>query len=231
MDDLTAKVDALANRPAAAPDTTQTAPAPADQGAATQAVAELSSKVQSAFASEKQAVDDLNARIAKLEQGAGASESTSDRAIRLARVQGALVALEAGEKLGDVPGAPPAVTRFARTAAPTEASLRESFPAVAAHAREVSRPDVANRSFLERTLARLQQSVTVRQGDSVLVGDPAAGVLADAEEKVQTGDLAGAVTTLHTLTGPAADAVKNWVDQASALLAARSALADMAAHG
>jgi len=140
------------------------------------------------------------------------------------------VALEAGQKLGDLPGAPPALARFATVAPPTEAGLRESFPAIAAHAREVSRPDVAQKSFWARALTRLQQSVTIRQGDDVLVGDPAAGILAEAEEKVRLGDLTGAAAVLRRLTGPAADAVHDWADQAQALADARAALAHLAAH-
>jgi hypothetical protein len=62
------------------------------------------------------------------------------------------------------------------------------------------------------------------------VGDPAAGILAEADAKLQAGDLAGTVASIGKLRGPAADAMKNWADQASALLAARAALADLAAH-
>jgi hypothetical protein len=56
-------------------------------------------------------------------------------------------------------------------------------------------------------------------------------VLADAEVKVQNGDLAGAVHTLQALQGPAAAAMAGWVDQAQSLLAARAALASLAARG
>jgi prefoldin subunit 5 len=239
VDDLAAKLEALANRPA------ETAPAPApDSGAAQQAVEDLGRRVgqsldaqkasldaeKAAVDEQKAALDQLSGRLDKLQQGAGQEAGAENRAVRLTRVQAALVALDAGEKLGDLPGAPPAISRFAKQAPPTEAALRESFPMAAAHAREVSRPDVSHRSFWERTLTRLQQSVTVRQGDDVLVGDPAAGILAEAGEKVDVGDLPGAVATLGKLNGPAADAMKEWVDQASALLAARTALADLAAH-
>jgi hypothetical protein len=246
VDDLAAKVDALASRP------TETTPAPpADSGAAQRAVDDLGRRVgqsleqqkasldaqkaslqaqQAALDTEKAAIDQLGGRLDKLQQGVGRDSGTENRAERLTRVQAALVALDAGQKLGDLPGAPPAVARFAKQAPPTEAALRESFPVAAAHAREVSRPDVSHRSFFERALARLQQSVTVREGDDVLVGDPAAGILADAGVKVEVGDLAGAVASLGKLTGPAADAMKAWVDQASAVLAARAGLADLAAH-
>ncbi len=255
VDDLSAKVDALAQRPAEAAG--GSAPA-ADNGATQQAIEELGRRVaqsldaekaavdadktalegqkaaleaqQAALNGQKSAVEQLGGRLDKLEKGAGQSIGTTDRVVRLTRVQAALVALDAGQKLGDVPNAPPAVTRFAKQAPPTEVALREAFPALAAHAREVSRPDISHRSFFERALTRLQQSVTVRQGDDVLVGDPAAGILAEAETKVEADDLAGAVASLGKLQGPAAEAVKDWVDQARALLAARAALADLAAH-
>jgi hypothetical protein len=265
VDDLSARLEALANRPAPA----ATGPAAdggsaadsaaasqagqqAGQQAAQQAVADLGQKLDQTLAAQnskleqalaaanarleelatqqKSADDTLTGRLDKLEQGAGQVESTADRAARLARVQAAGVALDAGDKLGVIPGAPPALARFADTPPPTEAALREAFPAIAAHAREVSRPDLSQKSFLERTLSRLQQSVTVRQGDDVLVGDPAAGVLADAETKVQNADLAGAVKVLGRLHGPAAQAVQGWVDQANSLVAARQALAAMAVH-
>jgi hypothetical protein len=234
VDDLAAKVAALADRPA---DTGAASAPPADSGAAQQAVEALGRQVaqsadsqKAALTDQKAALEQLAARLDKLEQGAGQSVGATDRVVRLTRVQAALVALQAGEKLGDIPGAPPAVARFANVAPPTEAALREAFPALAAHARKVSRPDVSRRGFFERALTRLQQSVTVRQGDDVLIGDPAAGILAEAGGKLQAGDLAGAVASLGKLSGPAADAMKDWVDRARALLAARAALTDLAAH-
>ena len=246
VDDLSAKVAALESQPAASP-------APADSGAAQQAVAALSQKldqvqaadkaaleqVQSADkaaldqlqAQQKDAIAPLDGRVAKLEQGAGSVEDAASRATRLERIQAAVVALQAGQKLGDIPNAPPALAKFANQAPPTEAALRESFPAVAAHARAVSEPDPTHKSFFQRAFARLQESVTVRQGNDVLVGDPAAGVLSDAEIRVQNGDLAGAVSRLGALTGPAAAAVQGWVEQAQSLIAARAALASLAARG
>ena len=183
------------------------------------------------LAEQKSAIRQIDGRLSKLEQGAGTVEDAASRATRLERVQAAVVALQAGQKLGDIPGAPPALARFADKAPPTEAALRESFPALAAHVRDVSQPNTAHKTFLQRTLARLQESVTVRQGDDVLVGDPAAGVLSDAELRVQNGDLAGAVQRLDALNGPAATAMAGWVDQARALVAARAALANLAARG
>jgi hypothetical protein len=263
VDDLSARVEALANRapdvpPAVAQaqidvNAIQQAVQQAQQAAqaaqqastqaqqAGQAATDAGQKLAQAVTAEKAQADQLQQtvqsglaslgdRVAKLEKDATSMQGAAGRAAHLAAVQEAQVALDAGRPLGDIQGAPPALTRFATTPPPTETALREQFPAVAEHAKEVSRPDVSNKGFFLRALTRLQQSVTVRQGDDVLVGDPAAGVLSDAEAHVKNGDLAGAIKILATLHGPAAAAVQNWVDQASALLAARAAVADMAAH-
>jgi hypothetical protein len=254
MADLSARVDALANRPAsaAAPDTGASSQQMADLAQAQQkldqAVAAQSARIDQLQASDKGTLDNLSnavnqeqaqqkdtlaaldSRVGTLEKGAGKVLGTAKSAEKMTRVQAAEVALLAGQKLGEIPGAPPALARFADKAPPTDAELRESFPAYADKARAVSQPELANKSFLERSWLRLQQSVTVRQGDDVLVGDPAAGVLADAAARVQNDDLPGAIKVLQHLKGPAAGAVKPWVDDASALVEARAALAAMAAQ-
>jgi hypothetical protein len=251
LDDLAAKVAALENQPAAA------AVPSGDGGASQQAVAALSQKLDQVAAADKAALDQLqtqqkdaldqaaaaaqaqensvlaaiDGRVSKLEQGAGSVEDAASRATRLERIQAAVVALQAGQKLGEIPGAPPALSMFANRAPPTEAALRDSFPSLAAHASAVSQPDTAHKTFLQRAFARLQQSVTVREGNEVLVGDPAAGLLSDAGIKVQNGDLPGAVAKLQGLHGPAMAAMQGWIDQAQSLIAARAALASLAARG
>jgi hypothetical protein len=72
--------------------------------------------------------------------------------------------------------------------------------------------------------------VTVREGDRVIVGDPAAGVVARARQALNAGDLQGAVDVLHSLSGPAAEAFAAWKAKAKSLLEARAALASMAAQ-
>jgi hypothetical protein len=236
--DLSSRVDALANRPdAAAP----AAAAPVDNSADQQAIAQLSQKLDQAVAAQsskvdqladqqKNALEALGTRLDSLEKGAGQVQGAASRASILTRVQAAEVALLAGQKLGDIPGAPPELARFANKAPPTDAELREEFPAAAEHAKGVSQPDLAKKSFLQRTWTRFQQSVTVRQGEDVLVGDPAAGILAAAQAKVNSDDLGGAVGDLQKLHGPAADAMAPWIAKVDSLLAARAALANMAAH-
>jgi hypothetical protein len=186
---------------------------------------------QKAQSSDTSALDALNARVAKLEQGVGQTEGAARDADRAARVTAAETALEAGQPLGDVPGAPPAIARFATVAPPTEGALRAAFPKVAEAARLASEPQTQDRSFFERLVARAQESVVVRQGDHVIVGDPAAGVLARAQDHVSAGDLKGAADVLGALRGPAANAVHDWVAQVRSLVEARAALAALAAHG
>ena len=173
----------------------------------------------------------LQQRVGELEHSQGAVRGEEGHTAREIRIQQAAVALAAGQPLGDVPDAPPELSRFATKAPPTEASLRSAFPQVAEAARAASRPDADKRSFVDRALARMEQSVTVRRGDHVIVGDPAAGVLARAQDDVTNDDLAGAVQALSSLHGPAADAVAGWVAQVKSLLAARAALASLSAHG
>ena len=178
----------------------------------------------------------VESRVAAVEkQGsavAGQLGGVSERAQRISRTQVAAAALEAGQKLGEIPGAPPALARFAYNAPPTEAGLRLSFNAAAEAAQNASQPGaMEGQPFASRLWTRAQQSLSVRQGDRVVLGDPVAGLLAHARQALEAGDLSGAVATLDGLTGPAAAAMADWVSQARGLLDARSALAAMAARG
>jgi hypothetical protein len=181
-------------------------------------------------------LDTLEGRLAALEkQDSGLSgqiAGITERAQRISRIQAASAALEAGQKLGDIPGAPPALAQFAHDAPPTEAGLRLSFNSAAEAAQRASQPAIMDdKPFASRLWTRAQQAVTVRQGDRVLLGDPVSGVLAHARQALDAGDLAGAITALNGLAGPAAAAMSGWVGQARALLEARAALATMAARG
>ena len=178
----------------------------------------------------------VEGRVAAVEKQdsaiAGQLGGVTERAQRISRTQVAAAALEAGQKLGEIPGAPPALARFAYNAPPTEAGLRLSFNNAAEAAQNASQPGaMEGQPFASRLWTRAQQSLSVRQGDRVVLGDPVAGLLAHARQALEAGDLSGAVSTLDGLTGPAAAAMADWVSQARALLDARSALATMAARG
>jgi hypothetical protein len=120
------------------------------------------------------------------------------------------------------------VARFAATSPPAEASLRLAFPAAEHAALAAGRTDTDAGPLVVRLLA--QTGVVVRQGDRVVVGDAAAGVLARAQTALDAGDVAGAVAAVSSLSGPPAAAMASWLADAQALLAARAALADMSAH-
>jgi hypothetical protein len=175
-------------------------------------------------------LDADEARIATAERNAGQVSTLADRLGRLGRVQAAQLALDAGQKLGDMPGAPPALTRFANAAPPTEATLRLAFPQAAREALAAARPPSEDKPLLARLWDETQDLVTVRQGDRVLVGDPAAGVLERARAALNAGDLSGAIAAVAALSGPPAQAMAPWLTDARALLDARAALAEWAAH-
>jgi hypothetical protein len=170
-------------------------------------------------------------KVAAIQQQAGQVAAAVKSATRLAQLEAARSALIAGQKLGPVPGAPPAVARFADSPPPTEAELRLSYPAAEKASLEASgRQPASGATFGDRVLSRAQSLITVREGDHVLVGDPTSGILAAAKTKLDAGDLSGAVTELSKLSGPPAQAMDPWLDKAKALLAARDALDEMAAH-
>ncbi len=233
--DLAARVDQLARAQAGNSELA----ARVDQLARTQAgAADLGAKVNALAQSQQSAEADLAHRLdalaAQTEAGQRAAaqlRGLADSARRTARLQAAQATLDAGQKLGPIDGAPPALARFADAPPPTEAALRLSFPAAARAAERASRPELAGKPFLTRVWLRMQEAVTVRQDDRVIVGDPAAGTIARAQRALDAGDLAGAVSALSALQGPAAQAMAGWLDRARSLLAARAALAAMTTSG
>lgn len=174
----------------------------------------------------------LTAQMTALEEHLKAAEQRqgklAEQTALAQRVQEALAALDAGEALGDIPGAPPALSRFAHARPPTEASLRLSFPAAAEAALAASRPSADGKSLGERILMHASSLVTVKESGRVLIGAPAATVLGDAQQKLEAGDVAGCLSALGALDSAAAKAMAGWESDARALLDARAALAQMA---
>ncbi len=224
---LGARIDALAQKEGSTAALGKQLGAQGDTLARTQAsTAALGKRVDGLEQTAQTRAADLatiNHEVATLQAGAAGIE-------RLARLQAAAAALDAGAPIGTIPDAPPALARYAATPPPTLSALRLSFPAAARAAAEASRPDVADKSLLSRMWARVRNVVTVRQGNQVVVGNPASGPLAAAQTALDAGDLAGAVVELAKLQGPAALAMGDWLAQARALLAARAAIAQMQAH-
>jgi hypothetical protein len=190
----------------------------------------LASRVQDLDVAVKAQQASVGTQLQSMQQQVSTAVTAAGKAARLARLQAARAALQAGMPLGAIEGAPAALVRFAEAKPPTEAALRLAFPADAKAALDAAQPDTAGKPFGERLWQRAQELVTIREGDRVIVGDPAAGVLARAQQELDAGDLPGAVVSVSTLTGPAAQAMASWLDQAKALVAARAALDTMAAH-
>jgi hypothetical protein len=188
----------------------------------------LSGRSMSGLDEDKQKVDALSGRIAGLEKAASNLATLTDRLNRIARLQEAGLALAAGKPVGDVPSAPAALARFAKQAPPTEAQLRLSFPGAERAALVAAQPPDQNGHFLDRVWDRAQGLVTVKRGDEVVVGSPSSLALASAKSALDAGDLPSAVAAVKTLTGPPRQAMDPWLAQATALVAARSALAELA---
>ena len=112
----------------------------------------------------------------------------------------------------------------------TEAGLRESFNAAAAAALAASRP-AEPPGLLARLAQRAESLLTVRIGGKVVAGPPAAVPLNAARHRLDSGDLAGALSALAPLDPAAARAMAHWTSEARALLAARAALNAMAREG
>jgi hypothetical protein len=248
---LEKRLQALATQPAAP------APSPVDITATVAPLAaqlkSVAGQAESTQTTLSERIATLEKRVTATEQSAaqGAEQATKavDQASRAATdagkaaqdaakaaqqagqadaIQRALAALDSGQVLGQIPGAPPALSRFAQNKPPTEAELRLTFPAAAERAAEASRPPTANLNVFERMWLRMRAMVTVRQGDKVIVGAPAITTLNVARGRLDAGDLAGAVAALDNLDGPAAAAIAGWKSQAQSLLDARAALTTMA---
>ena len=168
-------------------------------------------------------------RLAALDQRVVQAERAAARNVRLARLQRAAAALEAGQPLGEIPGVPAPLARFATIAPPTETALRLAFPAASQRARAASETPKAELGIGERIWHRMLNLVTVRAGDTVLVGTPAAIVLGQAGARLGAGDLAGAMMALDALDPAAHATIADWRASAASLLAARAALATMLA--
>lgn len=189
------------------------------------------SKIEANLASLSTTTLADHAAITKLQQQGGNLPKLVAKAQQLAAVAQASLNLENGLKLGTVPGAPPALARYADAAPPTLAGLKESFGRYASAAARVAGDTTPQGGFWQKVKGRVESLVTVRHHDKVLVGSSASGTLGKAQEALDRDDLQGALESLKALTPAASAAMKPWTDQASDLLAARAALAKMAEQG
>lgn len=188
----------------------------------------LSGRDQTGFDATKQRLDALTSRTAVVESSAGNLDAVNKRLNRIAKLQEATFALAAGRPVGDLPDAPAALAKYAHAAPPTDAQLRILFPQHEQAALAAKQPDVADGPFVDRVWERAQGLLTIRRGDDVVVGNPAAIILSRAKAALEVGDIAGAVAAVESLKGQPGQAMAGWLAEAKGLLSARSALADMA---
>jgi hypothetical protein len=223
LEKITARVDALDGRVA-------------DQARLAARIDALSGRIESLAGREatgldanKQQLDALATRVAAIESKGGSLEAVTKRLDLLARLQQASFALASGRPLGDLPDdAPEPLVRYAHAAPPTEAQLRVRFSRDEQAALAAKQPDENDAPFIGRVWDRAQGLITIRRGDDVVVGNPATVILNRARAALNAGDIAGAVTAVEALKGPPGQTMADWLADAKALLAARSALADMA---
>jgi hypothetical protein len=149
----------------------------------------------------------------------------------LSTLEDARMALDAGQPLGDIPDAPPALAKFAETAPPTQAALLLAYPDAARAADNASVARVQKGKFWLGVVSRLENLITISDGAHVLVGAPAAAITSQAGALLDAGDLNGAVDTLNGLSPETQSAMGTWLQQARDLLAARAAIIAMADQG
>jgi hypothetical protein len=179
-------------------------------------------------------IAELAQRVAALEARPGAAAQIAALQARLGAFMQTAVALEAGRPLGpalaSLPSgvaAPAGLAAFADRPPPTLAGLRLRFATAAEAAREAREP--GDGDMLERAGSRIAGLVTIRRGGTLVLGDTTAAVLADAERRLEAGDLAGTLAALEALSPRPAAAMAGWIAEARALLAAREGLATLAA--
>ena len=173
----------------------------------------------------------LAARLDALDKRSSANEqNASERSARLGQILAAEAALADGRPLGRLTDAPPALAKFADTPPPTLAGLRLAFPGAAQAALANSPAPQPGRPWYARMWVEARELITIRRGAQVLLGDPATGVLDRARELLDAGDLAGAVAMVDGLSDAQTTAMGEWLAEARALLDARAALAEWAAH-
>jgi hypothetical protein len=188
----------------------------------------LTGRLQTGQDDDKQALQAISARVARLEGAENNAAAVQARVAKVARLQDAAIALADGKPIGDLAGAPPALAKYAHTAPPTEAQLRLAFPAAQRAALKAEQPDPMQAPFADRVWERAQALVTIRRGNDVVVGNQSAVVLAAAKTALDAGDLSKAVATLGQLADAPKKAMAGWLADAQSLLAARTALASMA---
>lgn len=227
LQDLEQKLSALEQRSGAGPDAGQVAVTMAENRRLSGELARLQDEVAAlgATSARPAAREGLLIAVGQLRE---ALRRGSPFAAELRTVQAM-----AGDEPALVAALAPLVPLAEKPPA-TREMLLQRFPALAANAGRLAQVDVlsgqaSEGSWWSSVAQRLSSLVAVRRvGDAT--GDSPLSRLARAERAADAGDLAGTVTALDGLQGPAAETLAPWLAEARARLAAeRSAEAVLAA--
>jgi len=231
--DLTPLTARLAAAEAALAQRATTAEAQAGRLAALEAALAQRAAAIEAQAARLAALEAMLQRVAALEAMSQRFAALEGRAARLATLDALRTDLEAGRPLGaalaSLPNAPAALARYATAAPTTEVALRLSFEDAARAGRIASDGVRDGTTTLDAALSRLGNMVTVRRGEDVVWGDAALAEIERARRAVEAGDLEGALARLARLSPQAKEAMRGWIGEAEALIAARAALRTLAA--
>jgi hypothetical protein len=231
MTTLETKVSDLAQtQTAQAPTPTPTTPPPPAAPSVPPALAKQLTAMQASIAALSTTTLADHATMAELQSKAADLPKLVARAQTLALLAEASLALQNGDPLGTIPNAPEALTRYATTKPPTLGALKAAFPAYAGKAERAGGDVVPHGGFWRNVKGHIESLVTIRHHNDVLVGSRAAGILGQAQADLDQDDLAAALAALKLLPPAAQGEMAQWTQQASRLLAARAALADMAEH-
>lgn len=166
----------------------------------------------------------LSARMDRLEasqkaMARAAAAAYAARTLQLASHDGDpfLSELAVAEPTIDDPSLTAALRPFAEKGVPSEVTLAVRFPAYAARANTAAQTHNGKTGFFDRIAQGLAGLISVRRTDN-LDGEGAQAILARAENRLNQGDLHGAVGYLTALSPAAHDAMKPWLDQAQARL-------------
>jgi hypothetical protein len=193
-----------------------------------QAATQRATQAEQALTQRLAAIERSTAeRVAPLQDALRRLGATEARTERLSVINALRTQLDAGQPLGSalprLGAAPPdALARYATANPPTEAALRLSFEEAVRQARTTT-------SAQEGLTARLNSLLTVRRGDEVIWGDSSEVQIERARRALEAGDVEGAVAALGRLPDTHRAALRGWIADAEALVAARSALRSLAA--
>ncbi|WP_424810820.1 hypothetical protein [Roseococcus sp. YIM B11640] len=208
----------------------QSARASAEQALARRVEAAEQAAAQAPQAAERRVAaleQQINERLAPVQESLRRIAATEARAERLAAIDALNARLGAGQPLGDALGrlgaqAPAALTRYASASPPTEAALRLSFEDAVRRARAATQAQ-------DGLIPRLNSLITIRRGEEVVWGDASETQVERARRALEAGDVPGALAALALLPDTLRQALGGWIAEAEGLAAARAALRQLAA--